>query len=92
MTLCPILEICDRETGYKGRGRRQGPWWWKTVARKQLSNTLKVIVAAARERRWKSSKRVGGGVGRDAAELEDGAGSDGSWGAGTETGDAQVCE
>ena len=29
-----ILEVCDRETGYEGGGRRQEPWWRKTADRK----------------------------------------------------------
>ena len=49
----PILEVCDRETGYEGRGRRREPWWRQTAVIKKLSYTLKEILAAARERRWK---------------------------------------
>ena len=88
--LRPILEVCNRETGYKGGGRRRDPWWWKTAARKQLSATLKYILEAARERRWKSGRCGGGRGDRDVEESEDGAGRNGYRGAGTDTGDAQV--
>ena len=93
VALCPILEVCDRETGYKGVGRRWGPGWRQTTAIKQLIDTLKDILAAERERRWKSGRcgKSGGGD-RDTEESEYGAGSDGSRDAGTETGDTQVGE
>ena len=48
VALRPILEVCERETGYDVEGRRQNPWWRQTAARKQLSATLKEILAAAR--------------------------------------------
>ena len=55
------------------------------AARKQLSATLKDILEAARERRWKYG-RHGWGVGdRDAERSEDGEGKDGSQDAGKET-------
>ena len=57
VTLRPILEVCDRETGYKGGGRRQELWWRQTAARKQMSTTLKGFLEAARERRWESGRR-----------------------------------
>ena len=60
--------------------------------RKQLSTTLKEIFSAARERRWKSGRRGGGGGDRVVAELESNAGIDGDRYDGTETGDAQVGE
>ena len=90
VALRPILEVCNRETGYEGRGRRRETWWWKTAARNQLSATLKYILVAERERCWKSSRRGGGGGDRDAEDLEDGAGSNGSQDAGTDKGDDQV--
>ena len=31
LALRPILEVCDRDTGYKGGGRRQEPWWQKNL-------------------------------------------------------------
>ena len=40
VTLRPILNICDRETGYVGGGRRRDPWRRQTAARKHLSTTL----------------------------------------------------
>ena len=27
VALRPILDVCDRETGYEGGGSRQVPWW-----------------------------------------------------------------
>ena len=64
VALCTILEVCDRETGYEVGGRLQVPWWRQTAAIKQLSATLKDILAEARERRWKYV-RCGGGRGGD---------------------------
>ena len=90
--LRPILEVCDRETGYKGRGRRRDLWCRQTAAIHQLSATLKEILATAWERCWKSGRIGGGGGDRDTEESEYGAGSDGSRDAGTETGDTQVGE
>ena len=87
VALKPILEIFDKETGYEGGGRRREPWWRKTVDQKQLSATLKEILAAARARHWKSGRRGEGGGGRDVAESESDAGSDGPQYSGTETGD-----
>ena len=92
VALCPILEVCDRETGYEGGGRRREPWWGKTAARNQLSATLKYILAEAKERHWKYGRRGRGGEDMDSEESEYGSGSDGSRDAGTETGDAQVGE
>ena len=63
------------------------------MARKQLSAKLKDLLVAAREQRWKSgSSGKSGGGDRDAEDSEDGAGRDGSWYTGTETGDAHVGE
>ena len=63
------------------------------AVRNQLSARLKEILVAERETRWKYGRRSGGGGGdRDAEEYADGAGSNGSWDAGTDTGDAQVGE
>ena len=89
--LSPILEVCDRDTGYKGGGSLQEPWWRQTAARKKLSDSLKDILAVARERHWKSGRHgESRGEDRDEEESEYGAGSDGYWCAGTETGEAQV--
>ena len=65
----PILEVCERETGYEGGGRLKESWWRQMAARKQLIATLKEILMAARERCWKSGRRgkIGGGD-RDAEE------------------------
>ena len=47
-----ILDICDRETGYKGGGGRCELWWRKMASRKQLGATLEDISEA--ERAWRS--------------------------------------
>ena len=57
VALRPILEVYDRDTGYKGGGRLQETWCRQTEARKYLSATLKEISVAARERRRKSGRR-----------------------------------
>ena len=92
VVLRPILEVCDRETSYKGGGRRRYPKWRQKASRKQLSCTLKEILASAMEQRWKSGRFGGRGQYREAEESEDEAGNNGSWDAGTETGEAQVGE
>ena len=43
VALRSILEVCDRETGYEGRGRRRDPWWIQKMTRKKLSATIKHI-------------------------------------------------
>ena len=83
VALRPILEVYDKDTGYEGDGRCQEPWWRQMAAIKQLSATLKCILAAEMEQRWKSGRRGGGGGNRDADDSDDGAGSDGSRDAGT---------
>ena len=55
-----------------------------------MSATLKNILAAAREQHWKYGRHGVGGRGREVAESESDAGSDGSQDAGTDTGDNQV--
>ena len=55
----PILEVYDKNTGYEERGRRWDPWWQQRAARKQLSDQVKHILEAVRERCWKSG-RCGG--------------------------------
>ena len=52
VALRPILEICDRGTGYDGGGRIQEPWWRQTVAWKHLSAALEDISEAARAQHW----------------------------------------
>ena len=88
MALRPILEICDRDTGYKGGERRRDLWWRKTEARKQISATLEDISVAARSRCWESVRRGEGGEGMKVAES--GSRSDGPRYAGMETDDAPV--
>ena len=39
-----ILDICYREKGYKGGGRRREKWWRQTADQKQLSATLEETV------------------------------------------------
>ena len=63
MALRPILEFCDKDTGYEVGGRRREPCWWKTTSREYLSATLKEILVAARAQRWKSGRRGKDGVG-----------------------------
>ena len=92
MELSQILEVCDKYICYKGGGRSREPWWQKTVARKQLSATIKDIFEAAWERRWKYGRHGRSGANRDVEESEDGAWSDGYQDSGTETSDAKVGE
>ena len=92
VALCPILEVCDKETGYEGEGRRREPWWHKMASRKQPSATLKEILAAASDWRWKFGRRGEGRGGMEVGESESDAVSDGLRYSGTETGDAQVGE
>ena len=70
--LRPILEICDRETGYEGGYMCDEPWWRQTADQKNLSATLEEISTAEREQRWESVRRGKGGGGRE--ELESDAG------------------
>ena len=73
----------------RGKERLWETWWRQFAARKQLSNTLKEILAASREQRWKSGRcGESGGRDRDAEESEDGERSYVSRYAGTQTGDA----
>ena len=90
VVLCPILEVCDKDTCYEVGGRRREPWWRQRTARTQMSATLKEILASARDWYWKSGRRDRGGDDRDAAESEDGAGRNGYRGAGTDTGGSQL--
>ena len=92
VALQPILEICNNKTFYERGGKHQDLWWRQSAARKQLSDTLKDILVAARERRWKSDRCGGGGGDREVAESESGVGSNGPHDAGTEKGDSQVGE
>ena len=78
--------------GYRlqGRGGLREPLWRQTASRKQLTATLKYILAEARERRWKYGRRDGDGGVRELAELESDAGINGPRYDGTETSDVQV--
>ena len=91
VALCPILEFCDRETGFEGVGRRREIFWRKMVATNQLSDTLRYIFFEAMEQRWGYGRR-GKTVGRDRdiEESEDGSVSNEYWYAGRETGDAHL--
>ena len=60
------------------------------MARKHLSDVLKEILEVTREWSWKSGRRGRCRGGREVAESESNAGSDGPWYSGTEIGDAQV--
>ena len=85
-----LRDINIVETGYEGGGRRRELWRRQTAARNQLSATLKEISAVARERRWKSGRRGGGGGDMDAEESENGSGRYGYRDSGTDTVDAQM--
>ena len=52
VALRPILEVYDKETGYKGRVGRRGLWWWQKAAWNQLSVMLEDILAVVRARCW----------------------------------------
>ena len=77
--LFPIMEVSERETGYKV-GTHRETLWRQTTARNQLSATLKYILSAAIERCWEYGRHgdTGGGE-RDVEESEDGSGSNGYW-------------
>ena len=65
VALRPIIDICNRETGYQGGGRRRELWWRQTAAQNQLIATLEDILAAAKARNWESGRcGKGGGGGR----------------------------
>ena len=57
-----------------------------------MGATLKDILLAARDRRWKSVRHGGGGGGTEVADSESDTGRNGPRYAGTETGDAQAGE
>ena len=38
--LLPLLEVCTRETGYKGGGLKQRPWWRQQTTKETLCNML----------------------------------------------------
>ena len=78
--------------GYRLQGRRkhQEPWWRQTAAINYLSATLKDILEAARERRWKSGRRGWRGGDRYAEDSYYESERCGYQYSGTETGDVQV--
>ena len=90
VALRTILEICDREMDYEGRGRHQERWWRQMADQKQLLASLEEILAEERTMCWESGRHGNGGGGREVAESD--AGRKGNLYAGTETGDAQVGE
>ena len=83
-----ILEVCDRETGYEGGGRRRETWWQERADRKQLIETLEEILVAARAQRRESGRHGEVGEGGEVADYY--LGIKGTWYVGTETGDSQV--
>ena len=48
MALWPIYEVCEKDTGYDGRGGRCEPWWRQTVPMEQMRATIESISSAAR--------------------------------------------
>ena len=40
VALHPLFEVCARETGYEGGGRRRKVWWRQEATEKQLQDTL----------------------------------------------------
>ena len=40
VALHPLFEVCERETGYEGGGRRREAWWRQEASEKQLWATL----------------------------------------------------
>ena len=71
MALRPIFKVYARETGYKGRGKLQDPWWRQATAMKQLKGRLEEILAAARECQQQESGRRGRGKGEGEEEVTD---------------------
>ena len=45
-----LFEVCERETGYKGVGRRREAWWRQEAKEKQLWATLEILQEAKRRR------------------------------------------
>ena len=41
VTLRPIFDACEKETGYEGGGELHAPWWRQEAAEQQLEATLK---------------------------------------------------
>ena len=51
VSLRPLFEVCTRETGYEGGGRRRKVWWRQEATEKQLQATLEDSWEAKRRRR-----------------------------------------
>ena len=88
VSLRPILEVCNRWTGYKVGGRHREMWWRQMAAWKQLIETLGDIIKVVRALRRESGRRGevrGGGEVPDSDSLREGPRY-----AGTHTGDYRV--
>ena len=48
VALHPLFEVCERETGYEGGGRRREAWWRQEASEKQLWATLADLREAKR--------------------------------------------
>ena len=57
VALRSMFEVCAREKGYKGGGRRREAWWRQEATEKQLRATLAGILREA-----KRMRRVGDNV------------------------------
>ena len=57
VALRPLFEVCARETGYEGGGRRRKVWWRQEATGKQFRFTLED------SREAKRSRRSGGEIG-----------------------------
>ena len=51
VALRPLFEVCAREKGYGGGGRRRADWWHQEATEKQLWATLAGISQEAKRRR-----------------------------------------
>ena len=51
VSLRPIFEVSEKETGFEGGGKARGQWWRQTSVEQQPKTTLEDILEAARERR-----------------------------------------
>ena len=50
VALRPLFEVCKRETGYEGEGRRKKVWWHQEATEKNFRPT------------WKTRGKLKGGV------------------------------
>ena len=50
VVLRPLFEVCTRETGYEGVGRRREAWWRQNATEKKLWATLASSQEAKRRR------------------------------------------